>query len=703
MRRNNNVLIAVFILFYIFSVNISYAKNDRAKLSKLIIQTIERWHYSGKSLNKDFAEEGYKEFIKTLDYDKRFLLKSDVDLLNENIDVLNEELKSGKTELMKLAFKIKDKRINEVVDFYPEILKQEFDFSKKEYIETNPEKRNFCKDLAQLKDYWRKILKYRVMTRYLRLKTENDKKEENKLSDKKIREKAKTEILKSTKRILTQIKKAGEKDSYSRYLNSILSVFDPHTSYFPPKDKQDFDIEMSGSLEGIGALLTQENDFVKIVEIIPGGPAWKQKQLGPEDKILKVAQENKEPVDIVGMRTTDAVKLIRGKKGTLVKLTVKKPDGRIMEIPIIRDIVIIEETFVKSIIIKGKDNKRIGFVVLKSFYDDFFGDTGRNSYDDVKRELEKLKRKGVDGIVFDLRGNRGGALTDAVKISGLFIKEGPIVQVQGRVTGKETLKDPDPDIQYEGPMLVLVNTLSASASEIMAAALQDYNRAVVVGDSHSFGKGTVQVFLDLNRIKSGEYEELENPGALKLTIKKFYRINGGSNQYKGIIPDIVLPGIYDSFDVGERFLDHSLKWDTISPVNYVKFKKYKFNIDILKSKSLKRINKNSYFQELISYNKELIKRKNKTIQSLNIDDIIKEQEYIKKKVNKIKKMKIENNTFSFDFPDKLNKLKDKKLIKIEKDRRNNWIKSIKKDMVLFESINILKDIIANDLLKTGKE
>jgi len=692
MNSKNKLIIIIMILalFYMSSSHFTQAKTNNGQLSKLIIKSLENWHYSGKLLNKKFTEEGFSEFIKVLDFDKRFLLQSDIDLLKLKIDSLKDELESGNIMLMSLAFELKNKRIEQVIKFYPKLLNEELDFTKDENIEIDSEKRDFFSNITQLKEYWRKRLKYRIIVRYIGLSRANDKKTKGKVSDKELKKKAREEILKSTGRILKQIKKAGNENSFSRYLNAILSVFDPHTSYFPPKDKQDFDIEMSGSLEGIGALLSQENDFVKVVEIIPGGPAWKQKQLGPEDKIIKVAQGSEEYVDIVGMGTREAVKLIRGKKGSLIRLSVKKPDGRIMEIPIIRDIVIIEETFAKSLIIEN-NNKKIGYISLKSFYNDFSGKTGRNAYDDVKKELTKLKTKNIDGIIFDLRNNRGGALTDAVKISGLFIKEGPIVQVQGRVTGKETLNDPDPDIQYNGPLVILINTLSASASEIMAAALQDYKRAVIVGDSHSFGKGTVQILLDLNRITAGQYDGLENPGALKMTIKKFYRINGGSNQFKGVIPDIIFPGIYDSFEIGEKYLDHSLKWDTISEVPYTLFNP-NIKLDDIKLKSLKRIKLNKYFSELQSYNDELERRKEESIQSLNIKKIRKEQEHIKETLNRIKKARVVND-YSIDFLGKIDTTLSKELQKIEKSRRDNWEKTLKKDMELFECINILNDIL----------
>ncbi len=310
----------ILALFYMSSSHFTQAKTNNGQLSKLIIKSLENWHYSGKLLNKKFTEESFTEFIKVLDFDKRFLLQSDIDLLKLKIDSLKDELESGNIMLMSLAFELKNKRIEQVIKFYPKLLNEELDFTKDENIEIDSEKRDFFSNITQLKEYWRKRLKYRIIVRYIGLSRANDKKTKGKVSDKELKKKAREEILKSTGRILKQIKKAGNENSFSRYLNAILSVFDPHTSYFPPKDKQDFDIEMSGSLEGIGALLSQENDFVKVVEIIPGGPAWKQKQLGPEDKIIKVAQGSEEYVDIVGMGTREAVKLIMGKKGSLIRL-----------------------------------------------------------------------------------------------------------------------------------------------------------------------------------------------------------------------------------------------------------------------------------------------------------------------------------------------------------------------------------------------
>ncbi len=689
-----SLIFVIAVLAYISAAHISQAKTNNGKLSKIIIQSLENYHYSGKLLNANFSEKGLDEFIKILDFDRSFFLDSDIKNLKQKSSLLKDELEAGSMELMKLAFQLKNQRIDQVMTFYPTLLKGKLDFTKDESFETESDKRGYFKDLDQLKEYWRKRLKYRTITRYIALRKSNDKKKKGKRPDMELREKAKDEVLKSTKRILEQIKKAGSENSFSRYLNSILSVFDPHTSYFPPKDKQDFDIEMSGSLEGIGALLSQEGDYVKVVEIIPGGPAWKQKQLGPEDKILKVAQGDAEAVDIVGMGTRDAVKIIRGKKGSLVRLTVTKPDGRIMEIPIVRDIVVIEETFAKSIIINDKQKGlKIGYISLKSFYNDFSGKTGRNSYDDVKQELEKLKRKKVSGIVFDLRSNRGGALTDAVKISGLFIKEGPIVQIQGRITGKEILNDPDPSLQYDGPLVILINTLSASASEIMAAALQDYKRAVIVGDAHSFGKGTVQILLDLNRMISGHYEGLDDPGALKMTIKKFYRINGGSNQYKGVIPDIILPGVYDSFEIGEQYLDYSLKWDTISKVPYEPYDSSDIPMTSLKIKSKNRVKNSRYFSELLSYNRELERRKQETVQSLDIRQIEQDQANIRERLSKIKKARSIQKQFAFVFTDGNNGNGNKELIEIEKGRRQNWIRLLEKDMELFECVHIIQDML----------
>ncbi|MPT34768.1 MAG: tail-specific protease, partial [Flavobacterium sp.] len=370
-------------------------------------------------------------------------------------------------------------------------------------------------------------------------------------------------------------------DWFSVYLNAIVERFDPHTFYFAPDDKEKFDISISGSLEGIGARLQKKNDYTEITELIPGGPAWRGKQLEQGDVIMKVAQGNAEPVDVVGMRLDDVVKKIKGKKGTEVRLTVKKVDGTIKVIPIVREVVEIEETYAKSSIVK-KGDMTYGIINLPKFYIDFENKDKRDAFKDVAQEIERLKKQNVQGIVMDLRDNGGGSLQTVVDMVGLFIDQGPVVQVKSANGKKEVLYNKQSKVHWDGPLVVMVNNFSASASEIFAAAIQDYKRGVVIGSKHTYGKGTVQNVIDLNQfIRSNPYGDL---GALKTTTQKFYRVNGGSTQREGVLSDIVMPDRYSYIDMGERDIDNAMPWDKIDPANYQPVKGLDFTAAIAKSK-----------------------------------------------------------------------------------------------------------------------
>lgn len=666
-------------------------------LLQIIQQGLEAWHYSGKKIDNYFSETGFKEYLKYLDYSKRFLLKSDIKELERYKDRIDDELQKGNPELMNIAKEKIHKRVNYILGILDELLAKPFDFNSDESIVFAPEKRNYFSNIEEQRNYWRKILKYEALSRYINLI--KVKKVSSDSIKKDLEKKVRLEVSKSFKRKLERKLKTNDKDAMSLFLNSISQVFDPHTAYFPPKQLEDFDIEMTGKLEGIGALLGEKKGYVNVVRIIPGGPSWKQKKLQAGDLILKVAQKNEEPVDIVGMRTVDAVKYIRGKKGTLVKLTVKKPDGRVVVIPIVRDIVIIEETFAKSAIIKEKNtNTLFGYIYLPGFYNDFKSKNGRTSSKDVKKELIKLKSKNIDGLILDLRGNSGGALNDAINLSGLFIKEGPILQTKNRFTGIRILNDPDPEIQFEKPLIVLVNSLSASASEIVAAAMQDYGRAVIVGGLHSFGKGTVQMMIDLNRFRKNRELINNSLGAFKITIQKFYRITGSSNQYEGVIPDIILPDRYDYLKIGEKYYDHPLKSDTIRPLDYKKWNPERKNLAKIKELSNARVKNNSGFTNIKKYIKKLEEIKTQNRYSLNLKKAIAEKTQLENEMKNINKKEkylqdflikplYSNKNFSSD-----------KLRKAAEELEKNWHDQMRKDLYLNESLLILRDII-----KTKKE
>jgi len=520
--------------------------------------------------------------------------------------------------------------------------------------------------------------------------------------------------------------KETDKDYLDRYINAVTVVFDPHTTYLPPDRKEDFDIEMRGSLEGIGALLREDGPYIKVVRIIPGSASWRQKQLQAEDIILKVAQGSGEPVDIVDMRVRDALKLIRGPKGAEVRLTVKKPDGRIIVIPIVRDVVQIEEVYAKGTILKSdtnnpKDKKAkkptFGYIHLPKFYRDFErirkGKKGRNCTEDVAKELKRFVKNDVKGVILDLRYNGGGALEDARQMSGLFIKEGPIVQVKRSDGVIDVLRDTDPNIIYSGPLVVLINKFSASASEILAAALQDYRRAIIIGGEHSHGKGTVQVLLNLDRGIPDQLQHLLPLGALKVTIQKFYRIDGKSTQYKGVTPDIILPDPNGYLETGEQYQDYSLPWDEVKALPHKDWKKFSYPMKNLIKLSKNRVKKSKAFQRITESVKILKKRRENTMQSLNLKQVLRDQKIAKREAKRLESLTNNKRIFDTPDPDPTPEVHSKKSKKPEvkkndssttnkntqenkeneSDANLKWIEKLYKDPYIVESISTLNSIL----------
>jgi carboxyl-terminal processing protease len=679
-------------------------------LSQLIHTGLQRLHYSKRQIDDDYSRLAFKEFLSYMDYSKRFFLEEDIRELQEYSDKIDNQFAEGSTELMQKATALLEKRIRQVMGYYEELLAKPFDFSKEEFLEVDPEKRTYNKTLQQQKSYWRKVFKYYTLNRYIAYQEVEKKKKENaskKSKDKnstppKKNEKPKTpeqmeneardSVRKSFKNIFNRLLQANTNDALSRYLNSLVQVIDPHSAYYQPVDKETFDMEISGSFEGIGALLRNEDEYVKVESIIPGGPSWRQKQLEAGDLIIKVAQGKGEYVDIIGMRTTDAVKLIRGKKGTLVRLTVKKPDGQIVEIPIVRDVVVLEETFAKSLLlVHKKTGKKYGYIHLPSFYNDFKG--GRNSTDDVRIELNKLKPLGIEGVILDLRNNRGGALMDAVRMSGLFLPDGPMVQVKNNAHNIEVLEDTNKAVHYDGPLVVLVNQLSASASEILAAAMQDYNRAVIVGGLQSYGKGTVQAMVNLDRfITRGPAKDMKF-GALSITIQQFYRVTGKPIQQKGVTPDVTLPDRFDSLEIGEKYLDHSMKPDTIPSASISKWSPVPLVTNEMIKRSQTRVKKNNAFDVLDQYVLKVKQMRDDTRQSLRESTVKNEQEEIRKERKKLDILQKPLNIFDVKPSSELDKNKSKRLQKIDKEIRDSWFKDVKKDLVLGEALEIINDMV----------
>ena len=584
---------------------------------------------------------------------------------------------------------------------YKEVLSKPFDFSKKENFTSDYDKQPYATSKEEMKERWRKQLKFSAIANFYDKKKEQQQELENNpdykaKSDAELEAEARELTKSSLDEYFDFNDDLERKDWFSLYVNSIVEEFDPHTFYFAPQDKDRFDMAMSGKLEGIGARLQKKNDNVKIVEIISGGPAWRGEEVEVGDEILKVKQENeKEAVSVVGMRLDDAVSLIKGPKGTKVTLTLRKVDGTIEEVEITRDVVEIEETYAKTSVVK-KNDRVYGVINLPKFYFDMENYSERNAASDVKNEIIRLKEQGMEGLVLDLRNNGGGSLKTVVDIAGLFIKEGPIVQVKSKMEGQEVLKDTDPSILWDGPLVILVNELSASASEILAAAMQDYKRAIIIGSKQTYGKGTVQNVLDLNRwVRNSDLGDL---GALKITTQKFYRVNGGSTQLEGVKSDVVVPDRYSYIDIGEKDQENPLPWDQIEAADYKIWDGYVgFEETLSNSKARMAQNQNL---KLIQENAEWIRdQRNDNSFPLNYDDYAAEMESNEVQAKKFNKISEYESNLTYESMPYEKELFTTDTILAEK--RNRWHENLSSDVYMEEAINVLEDLKMNNIKKSG--
>ncbi len=691
-----------FLLIGTFAMCLSYGftltnptPNSNPEKDKLLLEImayiLERGHYDPETIDDTFSENVFMNYIQTMDGQHRYFIQADINNFNQYKTKLDEEFKESKLEFFNYTFKTYIKRQEQIKAFYKSLLDSPFDFSLDEEINLDYENMAYAESLFELKKIWIKYFKLSTLGIYSEKKEEELKKYEIDstyvmLSDVDIEAQSRG-ITKENMDVYFEIRNdLQRKDYFSIYLNSIATQFDPHTFYFAPQDKELFDLNISGKFEGIGARLQKKNQEIRIVEVISGGPVWRDKLLMVEDVIMKVAQENEEPIDIAGMRIDDVVKLIKGPKGTKVYLTIKHVDTTIEIIPITRDIVELEDAFAKSSIIL-KDDKKYGIIHLPKFYIDFKDYDQRNAANDVEKEIEKLKNENIQGIILDLRNNGGGSLQTVVDMTGFFIKDGPVVQVKSTGDKKKVLSDTDSKISWDGPLVLMVNEFSASASEIIAAALQDYKRAVIIGSKQTFGKGTVQNVIDLNQIISNNTHG--DLGALKLTTDKFYRINGGSTQLEGVKSDIVFPGRYSYIDTGEKAQDNPLSWDKISPANYQTWNST-MNFDYALKQSRKRIASNSYMI-LIDEQAQWIKsQQDENLYSLNYDKFINERKSRKEETSKY------DDLSKFKSPFVVETLKIDSLM-LEKDgdlkeSRLRWEKDLQKDIYLFEAVKVLQDL-----------
>lgn len=663
-------------------------------LIRAIFENLQNMHFDPPVLDDEYSKKAFGFYLENLDNGKRFLLKSDVEALRKHELMIDDYIQQGRYDLMDEAEGILNGRLGWVEKTVHEILSKPFDFNLQETVDFGDDI-PYAANENELKERWRQYLKYNTLTRLASyVQTQEDALNNKDTSYVEqafdsLEAKARRMVLQNHDDWFKRMKKTDRKERMNIYINSLTAIFDPHTNYFPPADKDNFDIGITGRLEGIGARLQEKDGYISVVDVVPGGPAALQGELQAKDIILKVAQENEEAVSIADWKIDNAVKIIRGPKGSYVTLTVKRPDGSIKDIKIRRDVVVLEETYVKSSIMFDEDRKKMGYIYLPGFYTDFDGKGGRTSFRDVRDEIIKLKAEKVEGIVFDLRNNGGGSLQDVVDMVGLFIDKGPVVQIKSRYGNPYVMNDNNRGALWEGPLVVMVNEFSASASEIFAAALQDYKRAVIVGSHTTHGKGTVQRFINLNETLRNK--DLEDLGAIKLTMQKFYRIDGGTTQLKGVTPDIIWPDNYTYIKTGEKEQDFPLKWDQIPAADYQAYNSYLNKLASVKQKSTKRTGKTEIFEAIDKNAKRWQQQNENDRYSLNLAAYRQELKQREEENKRYEDMFKPIDQFVFV------SLKDDQAAiagdSVKQKRADDWFSRLKKDIYLHEALQVAEDLL----------
>lgn len=685
------LLIPAFVLLTLAFCYRETSQNE-TKLSQTIVEILENYHYEPQKINDNFSEKLFDLYLDRLDADKRFFLAKDIKELSKFKKDLDNQARNGSYVFFDETNNMYAVRIAQISKWNQDLLAKPFDFRLKDHFVFNEDSAEFLNSESDQKLFWSKSLKQQVLEKLARKMDIQEKALERKDTFVKVKAydtleaESRREVLKNQIEWFTRLKKFDRTDLLSMYINCITEMFDPHTNYFPPADKENFDIRMSGKLEGIGAQLQEKDGFLKVAAIVPGSPSYKQGQLKAGDIILKVAQGNAEPVDVTNMKIDDAIKLIRGKKGTIVKLTVKKPDESLIIIPIVRDVVVMEDSYAKSAIIEHNGLK-YGYINLPTFYVDMNDRNGRSCAKDMAIEIEKLKKDNVKGIILDLRNNGGGSLGDVVDIGGLFIDKGPMSLVKSRDAKPEVLEDEDETVLWDGALTIMVNENSASASEILAAAMQDYKRAAIIG-TPTFGKGTVQRFIDLDDAFSTNSDEML--GSLKITIQKFYRINGTTTQLVGVTPDIIMPDRYRYLEFGEKENKYSLGSDKIQAVPYNISNNRELAIKKAIINSSKRISESVLFAEIEQLARKIERQNKKTRFTLNLEEYRKEMKQLETDNKKYEEMIKAIQTFTI-----VNVSDDDKQIgsdEIKKKIKADWNKSFEKDIYIQEAVNVLKDL-----------
>ncbi len=697
------LIVGIFSLIAVITWSFSTAPDKETEeklLMSIMVRVMQSSHFNQMKIDDDFSAKVHDMYIKRMDFGKMYFLQSDIKKFANHKTKIDDYILAGDLSFYHEVRSTFDSRLEDVKEMTEKILSQKIPLDLNETYQTDAEKREYPANSKEQKEVWRKYLRYSVLNSYL-IRLENQEKAIAKQSDSsdteveiKSEEELLAESIKQVKKNMNQRferrEEIDDEDNFAIFLNAISASYGPHSEYFPPQQKENFDLRMTGTLEGIGAVLTESDGYIKINSIVTGSACWRQGELEAGDLILKVAQGGDEPVDIVDAPMKEALKLIRGKKGTEVRLTVQKDDGEIKVIPIVRDVVIREETYAKSAVIdEDKSGNKFGYIFLPSFYSKFGKEDGRKCSEDVRKELEKLKAENVKGVILDLRNNGGGSLPDAVEMAGLFFEKGPVVQVKATGQKPQVRGDFNSSVTYDGPLIVMINTFSASASEIVSGALKDYDRAVVVGSNTSYGKGTVQTIVDLNRYVNPTVSLSQPFGSLKFTVQQFYRVNGSSTQFKGVASDISFPDVYSTTDIGEKTLDFALPWDSVQSAQYNKWSANEYAVNDLRKSSTSRMQNDELFQAMEERNEWIISERDNTELTLSLEEMKRKREE-RKQVNK-----------AYNDLDKINEnmhMTSLQEITVENDtvaikREENWIAQLEKDLFLQESIYILNDML----------
>ncbi|MET3536919.1 carboxyl-terminal processing protease [Chryseobacterium limigenitum] len=679
-------------------------KNDDEKMQTIMVSvknTLSYLHYSPKAINDAYSKDVYKQYFEMIDPGKRYFLQSDMDEFSKHETKLDDYLNIGDLTFYKLTTDRLFQRVDEIDKLTQDIFSKPINLEEDETLVLENKLKKAPVSKQDQYNEWKKFIKYNILQEIESLNSKEQAQKEKKdsvqkyklqdtiklqiLTPEQKKVKATDEVKDLVKDTFTRFKKRNKMNWFTVYMNAYTEVFDPHTNYYSPKDKEEFDMTFTGKVIGIGAIIQEKKGYLYLGALTIGAPAWKSKQLTEGDKILKVKSKPKDDaVNVVGMLSEEAVRYIRGEKGTPVTLTVQKKDGTIKEVTMIREEVAIEDTFARSIVVNSPNGKKYGFINLPSFNADFEDAKGRNASDDIKNEIIKLKAQNIDGIVLDLRNNGGGSLTEVGDIMGLFMNAGPYVQVKDGNGKIQTLKNKQEAPIWTGPLVIMQNELSASASEILAGAMQDYGRAMIIGSPQSFGKGTVQTFVDLNRFLNTE----DDFGSLKLTIQKFYRITGESTQRKGIVSDIQMKDFFTYAEIGERYDDYALAWDKIPSTTFQKLNY--FDVKALEKASNDRMSKNTNYQLLLEsaqWREKLDKEETITLNINKFNELMKQR---KAQIEKFKALtKFENGLQFTLYPSELEREKKDEAFKKKSDM---WIKNLKKDPYLQEAMNIIGDM-----------